>query len=424
MADESSPAVQRAYFADAVATLFDDFNKVVYPDWRSLLARLSVEAAAREWRGPLVVDELPYLVTVSPELPGVLQHWLDHQALPAGLVIALAGSSQGMMHSLAMSADSPLYGRAAEAFALRPLAAGFIGDALTLESPRDMVKAYAVWGGTPRYWELAAQSGPVLEDAVDSQVLDPLGVLHQEPDRFLREEIPSASLLRPLLDAMGMGAHRLSEIAGRVGVPATSLSRGLKRLQDMDLVVRDVPFGSSEKSGKRALYRIADPFFRFWFRFVAPYRSMLADSTSVVRRRLLLRSLDAQVAEVWEDLCRAALPGLADTLVCPKFPAPLVWSRGQRYWRGNDPEIDVVAASADGACLLAGEAKWLTSCTEGQVEQTCRELLARPLPPAMLSHASQVLRVVFVPERPWELSPLDEDVRVVDAGQVLAALRR
>ncbi len=38
-----------------------------------------------------------------------------------------------------------------------------------------------------------------------------------------------------------------------------------RRLMEMDLVTREVPFGASPRASKRTLYRIADPFLRFWF---------------------------------------------------------------------------------------------------------------------------------------------------------------
>jgi len=65
------------------------------------------------------------------------------------------------------------------------------------------------------------------------------------------------------------------EIAGRLGKPATSLGRPLKRLMEMGLVAREVPFGAMERKSKRTSYRIANPFLRLWFRFVAPNRSRL-----------------------------------------------------------------------------------------------------------------------------------------------------
>jgi hypothetical protein len=55
-------------------------------------------------------------------------------------------------------------------------------------------------------------------------------------------------------------------------------------------------------------YRIDDPFFRFWFRVVAPNRSRLTASGRSDRRRLLDQAWPALAAAAWEDLCRRAVP--------------------------------------------------------------------------------------------------------------------
>ena len=91
VADQSSGQIQRRYFAESVGGRFDGFAEVEYPDWRSLLTRLAREARQARWRGPVIFDELPYLVLSSPELPSVLQRWIDHEAREARLVVAVAG---------------------------------------------------------------------------------------------------------------------------------------------------------------------------------------------------------------------------------------------------------------------------------------------------------------------------------------------
>ena len=83
MADLSAPTLQRRYFAEAVTARFPGFADVEYPDWRSLYRALSREAASASWRGPLIVDEFPYLVESSPELPSVMQGWVDHEVREA-----------------------------------------------------------------------------------------------------------------------------------------------------------------------------------------------------------------------------------------------------------------------------------------------------------------------------------------------------
>jgi len=67
------------------------------------------------------------------------------------------------------------------------------------------VEAYAVWGGVPRYWELAAPFAG-LEPAIRELVLHRNGVLHEEPMGLLLDEMRSAVQPYSLLTVIGQGA--------------------------------------------------------------------------------------------------------------------------------------------------------------------------------------------------------------------------
>jgi uncharacterized protein len=422
VADQSASAVQRRYFAEALSGSLAGFSEPEYPDWRTLLRALGRQAANTGWRGPLVVDELPYLAAVSPELPATLQAFVDHDARQAGIWIVLAGSSQRMMQGLQLDRSSPLFGRATEAIELQPLAAGFIGEALGTDDPVSSVRAWSAWGGIPRYWELAQRFGPDTDAAVDSLVLDPAAPLHLEPDRLLVEEMPPATALRPLLDAVGSGAHRVSEIAGRLGTSATSLSRPLTRLQELGLLQRDKPFGEPEPGGKRSLYRIGDPFTRMWFRIVAPHRAALATGGSATRSALWKRYTARLTADAWEDLCRASLSRLPGS--APGGAGP--WGPALRYWKGTGPEWDLVSASMEGDALLLGEAKWSERpFTEAMIEEAARALLAKGIPSERWAHGKRVIHALFVPRlaRVNRKASVGSIVEVFTADQVLAVLR-
>ena len=353
VADQSVAELQRRYFAEALGERLPGFADVEYRDWRSLLSRLTREAQLAGWQGPLILDELPYLVLASPELPSVLQRWIDHEASAARLKVAIAGSSQRMMQGFVLSGNAPLFGRAKEILEIQPLSPAHLADVFDVPDGVRWVELYTAWGGIPRYWELAQETGGSVQSQVDHLVLDPLGPLHREPDRLLLEEVPSALETRPLLDAIGAGAHRVSEIAGRLGRPATSMARPLDRLMGLGLVRRELPFGEDEKS-KRGLYKIADPFFRLWFRVVAPYRAQLASGTPAARRQLFARFWDSLCAQAWEELCRQQVPRLP----AEKLPGHEPWGPASRWWHGAQAEWDVVSGSLDGGQVLLGEVKW------------------------------------------------------------------
>ena len=409
VAEPSAPAVQRRYLARAAAARFPGFAEVEYPDWRTFFDRLADAAARADWPGPAVIDELPYLAAADPDLPGALQHWLDRPGPRPCL--AVCGSSQRMMRGAVLDAGAPLYGRAVEAFALRPLRPGFLREAFAAAGPREQVSLYALWGGMPRYWELAASFGADLDAAVDALALDSAGPLHGEPDRLLQAEMPPAGALRPLLDVIGAGAARVSEIGARLGRPASSLSASLRALEEMNFVRREIPFGSSPRSGKRSLYRLDDPFLRLWFRVVAPRRAALAAAPRETRLECWRRRRAGLEASAWEELCRMAVPMLhrGDSPLGALGP----WEAAQRYWRGGDPEIDIVARSVDGRRLLVGEAKRGAAGRAPAPEDIAR------LPGV---GGLEVVRARFAPEAGASPGP-KEEVHAVDAATVLAALR-
>ena len=368
VADDRESALQLASLATEVARLIPGFDRVVYPEWSALFARLWTEAR----RGTvLALDEFPALVAVAPEVPSLLQKHLDRDAR-RGVHLLLAGSSQRMMHGLVLERTAPLYGRAAEIMKVGPLGGGWIAKALRLADPARGVEAYAVWGGVPRYWELAAEQTS-LEAAVRSLVLSPLGVLYDEPAGLLLDDLRDTTQASSILSLIGQGCHRLFKIAGRLGKPATSLSRPMQRLVELGLVRREVPFGASTRDTKRTTYDVVDPFMRFWFRFIEPNRSRLEARRLEAVLGEVRDRLPAHVAGVWEELARASVPRLR--------ARGHTWGPAGRWWGpGLDRrplEVDVVAESEDGAAILIGEAKWGTEGDASRLVEALRRKAER-----------------------------------------------
>lgn len=191
----------------------------------------------------------------------------------------------------------------------------------------------------------------------------------------------------------------------------------MTRLVELGLVRREIPFGESEKTGRRAIYRINDPFFSFWFRVVAPHRAALAGSTAVARREMWTRLRDSLFSAAWETLCRSAasrLEGVHEVSV----HAP--WLPARRWWRGNAPEWDVVTTAADRSIALLGEVKW--SCEpfeDDELEKLAHDVLGRIPPPDLPREA---IRVIFVPASTSGRAQTRSGVRVVDAGAVMRSL--
>jgi len=253
------------------------------------------------------------------------------------------------MQGLVLDRTAPLYGRAGEILKLEPLSAGWIESALNLTS-RAAVEAFSVWGGVPRYWELAA-AHKGLDPALKSLVWDRFGVLHDEPQRLLLDDVRGGVQLYSIMSLIGTGCHRVSEIAGRLGKPMPSLMRPLAQLCELGYVRRIVPFGENHKDSKRSLYRLQDPFLRFYFRFVLPYESALAQGIFGEALHAWRVAGVHHVAACWEELSRISAPWVE---------SGQTWGPASSWWgsAGSPVELDVVAVSLDGRELLVGECKW------------------------------------------------------------------
>ncbi len=406
VADDREASLQRAALAEETARLIPGFSDVTYPGWDELLRRFWREAPQR---AVLALDEFPALVSQAPELPSLIQKRVDSVG-DREVRIVVTGSSQRMMHGLVLDSSAPLFGRAREVLRVAPLPAGWIQQGLSLRRAAAATEAFAVWGGVPRYWELAAEQRD-LPSALEQLVLSPLGVLHEEPRRLLLDDLSDTTQASSILALIGVGCHRLSEIAGRLEKPATSLARPLARLIDLGLVRRDVPFGASLRDSKRTAYRLDDPFLRFWFRFVEPNRSRLGAGQTVQVVRDVSRGLPAHVATVFEDIVRQSVPRA--------HYGNQAWGPAARWWGpGLDRspmEVDVVAESEDGSTLLVGEVKWSRRVDWPREEEALRRK-ADNLP---LARGRKVELALWAPR-----TPRSRGVALrFDAGQVLDALR-
>ena len=402
LADRSEGQHQRALLAKVIAQVFPDFEKLSYPDWESMFRAVNYRT---DKCFTLCLDEFPYLVEQSPELPSVLQKLVDEKQLKYNLV--LCGSSQNMMYGLFLDSTAPLYGRADEIMRLTPIRLPYIQEALNLNA-MNAIEEYAVWGGVPRYWELR-ENRISLDDAMWHNILSVNGALYEEPIKLFQDDVKDIVKTSTIMSYIGTGANRLSEIAARCNEPATNLSRPLKKLVDLGFLEKDVPFGIDEKNAKKSLYKIADPFMAFYYKFVVPNRSFIELGRRLPIEQALTTHFSEYVSMQGEKLCRDAVTG--------NLVNGVVYGQAKRWWgsvlnedkKPEQVEFDVMAESLDKKSLLVGECKWTT---QENGNQLTAELLrkANLLPFAKNYTIVPVLFLKNAPKGDSENVMLPEDV--------------
>jgi uncharacterized protein len=313
--------------------LKDHFPLEIAPQsWNDMLKLFSSITS----RTAIVLDEFPYLVESSPSLPSILQRWIDHDQ-PDTLALVLSGSSTGMMHSIFLDSSSPLYGRADRILRLDPM--GYTSFAEYMQAnpiDRETFIKYSVTGGVPKYWEYvdSKQSGCSFIDSIFSSEYS---WFENEPYRILKDE--KINGIRPvsILEALGRGASKPSEIARRLENKQTDIGRPLQALLDASLIIRELPFGESVRSTKKTLYSIADHTLRFWYSLYSPHRSRWHLYSKKTKQHIV----HSHAAVALEKEYRALFPDAA------------------RYWEGQDIEFDCVRHIDESMKrIILSEIKW------------------------------------------------------------------
>lgn len=348
----ASDTEQLAEFSQVVwrATHPDVPPGFTFPSWESAFQAL----ADLPGRPVVVLDEFTYLLSGNRAIPSILQKVWDEKLQDHPLLLILCGSYIGMMETEVLGYRAPLYGRRAGNLLLQPLELTDVPAFFPRYAPVRQLEAWAVLGGMPYYLSIF-HDGRDLFANVRQRVLDPQGILYHEPRLLLMEELREPRNYFSILRAIAHGRTRLGEIdqAAGLGNPHTT-ARYLDILQQMRYVRREVPITESrpEKS-KKGLYRITDPFLRFWFRYVHPHGAALEMGLGdAILEREVRPSFDGYVAGAFEDAARVHVARLARAGQLPFLPDRI------GGWWDRTAEIDMLAISDRELRALAGECKW------------------------------------------------------------------
>jgi AAA+ ATPase superfamily predicted ATPase len=200
---------------------------------------------------------------------------------------------------------------------------------------------YAVFGGTPRYYALVDPSRPPAEEIV-TLLMQPRAILENEVRLLLgSEQIRDPAPYNAILAAVAGGETKFNGIQQLIGVERGAFSKSLRTLLERGWIRRELSF--EDTSDRRALYRVADPFLAFWYRFVAPQASDLqfSDPTTVYAAHVAPRLAEYMGCSVFEEICAQWLQRHA------KQRLGLTIRQMARYWsRDGRTEIDLMAELA------------------------------------------------------------------------------
>lgn len=284
-------------------TILTEFSHVVeseffegfkFMDFASFMEYFAKKCGAN---GILAVDEFQRLTNINGAI-SLLQKYWDEKLSKTKCVLILSGSSIGAIRRVALRGDAPLYGRRTATLKIEPFKYMDLFDCFKKYSAEELVAIYGSFGGTPAYLEHVDENISVEENIIE-EILSKRSPLHDEPEMLLMEEVRAPQRYMDILSVIASGKNTLSEIANATGLSRENITTYLKALEILDLTERVTPI--TEPEAKRGLYRVKDPFFIFWFRFVRPNKRQLELGLERNLWRNIKEDFKSHLGRVFED---------------------------------------------------------------------------------------------------------------------------
>ena len=339
--------------------------------WEAALAAIEQFASGGE-RTVVVLDEFQFLAERQTALETTLNNWWQRIGRRLPLMLVIAGSEISFFRQEVLGGK--MYGRRTGQLQLVP----FDHRSAALFTPgysaEDKIRTYAICGGMPYYLEMWSDSNTVEENILHS-ILYRDGLMHEEAELLLRQELPDPRQYFSVLEALARGRTRNNEIVQYTGLDKAQVHQHLRTLERLGLVELIRPVTAGPTSLKTS-YAILDGYLHFYFTFVEPYASRLRSRAEAERhlRQTVRPRLDAFVSRpAWERICREHIRN-------EETDATAVGS-----WWGNvrlaprqseRREIDAVALGSDGGVIATASCKWTNASLDYSEEALLTQLEA------------------------------------------------
>lgn len=350
----------RRAFAEAVAesslVAAQDFAETTFASWPAAL-RAAVAGASRERPAIVVIDELPYLTELDAGFVADLQAAWDRSLERSPVLLVCIGSDVRMMEELVRE-RSALHGRPTREMRIAPLDPRAVAAITGAADASDAIDRYLIVGGFPllaTLWPTRATITEFLHEAL----ADDETPLVTTAERIMASELETQLQARRVIEAIGHGEGAHGRIQSRSDVKGNTLTVALDVLIGAKrLVTRTLPY-AVPPGRKAARYAIADPYLRFWLRFVGPHLAELSRGRPDLVVARVLRDWNAYRGRTVEPLVRDALERL---LLDDDLSERLGGARhvGGYWTRTHDVEVDLVGGDAPEATRIGfiGSVKW------------------------------------------------------------------
>jgi AAA+ ATPase superfamily predicted ATPase len=316
---------------------------------------------------PVILDEFPYLVRSTPELPSLLQRALSPrrpERRGSRCRLLLCGSAVSFMGKL-LSGSAPLRGRAGLELVVPTFDFRQAADFWGVRDNRLAMLLHSVVGGTPAYrTEFLRVGPPSSPDQFDpwivENVLSPASPLFREARALLAEDpsLRDTGLYHTVLAAVAEGNATRSGIANRIERKAADISHHLTVLEDSGFLTSE----PDAFRANRSEYTITEPLVRFYHAIIRPNFVQLERVRPGRTERIWAgsrpRFLSNVVGPNFKRVCRRWSEDFAEASTFGGQPGRALSGVVHDPRARAAHQVDVAVVDPAGRLLAIGEVKW------------------------------------------------------------------
>lgn len=267
--DGISAQEQRDNFARQLALMLK-IPPLTFQDWSDAFEHLSLHINPGDI---ILFDEISWMGSKDPTFIPKLKAWWDKQTIH--MLLVFCGSISTWIEENILKSTA-FFGRVNLTISLEslsiPESAEFLRKLGMQLSHYDMYKLLSIAGGVPWYLE---QFNPRLtaDDNIKQLAFEKSGLLVTEFDRIFHDLFDGkGTTYKKILNSLKDGTRTLSEIRESIEFAHSgTLSQMMDHLIVAGFIVKQSLWSfKTAKPLKQSLYRISDPYMRFYLKVIAP----------------------------------------------------------------------------------------------------------------------------------------------------------
>jgi len=306
-------------------------------DWREFFEYIAEKT--KEESLVFVIDEFQRINTFSKDFIFALQEYWETHLNKRKVMLIICGSSMSMMHKLALEEKGPLYGRKTFEYPLKQFKYLDFREMFKELDEEEKIKIFSIFGGTPKYLDDFKSLNLDAIEGFEKLVLSNKEALFEEPINALKFELKNPERYIAILRAISKGKIETKEIADELGLNNHEITPYLKNLSDLlDILEFNNPLFGKKRMMR---YKIKDNFFKFWYRFVYPYREHIEMGITKPILDRINKEIKEYCGRIFEDIVKEFFIFMNGKEILNK---KIEFSECGKWWELNE-DIDLVLKS-------------------------------------------------------------------------------